>query len=401
MNIDKIIIAGTGCALADYLYTNVKFDSPGFLKYSSKNPGDGGLCPGKLVFLDDLEQYANRNYSVILTEICGNKSSDGFNIGGPGLVSLIHVSQMLPINEFEVRFYGCSGFDDIANLLVKLIKKTPLEISNYKPQSLRPTPFTHVFSDNTFDGGSGERTFLNNIGAAWDYVPEMIPDDFFNAHIVCFGGTALVPRLHDNLTSLLQKAKHHNCITIVNTVYDFRNEKDHPTKQWPLGCTERSLLLTDVLIMDSEEAMKISGKSALMDAANYFKGHQLSSFIITNGTKEIIAYSNGDLYKKMDISHFPVSKKIIDELQQNPSLKGDTTGCGDNFAGGIIANTASQLKSKRKGMLDIIEVLSWGVASGGFTCYYLGGTYFEKMPGEKLDRIQFYRSEYLGQINQK
>lgn len=401
MNTDKILISGTGSAIADYLYTNVKFDSQEFLKYSSKNPGDGGLCPGKLVFLDELEQFANKKYSEILGEITGKSSFDKFNIGGPGLVSLIHASQLLSPREFEVRFFGNAGNDIIADSIFNLLESTPLNISNYRSQSIKTTPFTHVFSDPDYDNGSGERTFVNNIGSAWDFTPEMLPNNFFDAHIVCFGGTALVPFIHDNLTSLLQKAKYHNCITIVNTVFDFRNENNHPTKPWPLGNTEKSLGLTDVLIMDSEEALKISGKSVLLDAAIYFKDHHLSSFIITNGTKEIIAYSNGDLYKKMDISYFPASQKIIDELQLNPALKGDTTGCGDNFAGGVIASTASQLKQKSKGMLDLIEALSWGIASGGFTCYYLGGTYFEKMPGEKLGRIQLYRSEYLDQINRK
>ena len=39
----KIIISGTGCALADYLYTGVQFTSPEFQKYLSKQSGDGGL----------------------------------------------------------------------------------------------------------------------------------------------------------------------------------------------------------------------------------------------------------------------------------------------------------------------------------------------------------------------
>ena len=69
MSTDKIIISGTGCALVDYLFTQVRFNSPGFLKYLSRNQGDGGLCPGKLVFLDELEKYSNREYPEILKEI--------------------------------------------------------------------------------------------------------------------------------------------------------------------------------------------------------------------------------------------------------------------------------------------------------------------------------------------
>jgi sugar/nucleoside kinase (ribokinase family) len=131
----------------------------------------------------------------------------------------------------------------------------------------------------------------------------------------------------------------------------------------------------------------------------YFSKHQVSSFLITNGTKEIIVYSNGAIFEKMDISSFPVSHKILTELQSDPHLKGDTTGCGDNFAGGVIANTAEQLKSKDRGKLDLIEALSWGVASGGFACYYLGGTFCEKKQGEKLEIIKSYQIDYLKQID--
>lgn len=401
MSTDKIFISGTGCALADYLYTNARFDSPGFLKYISKNPGDGGLSPGKLVFLDELEKYAGRKYSEILNDISNNAKFDSFNIGGPGLVSLIHASQMLPANEFEVRFFGCTGYDDTADSIFTLLKETPLDISNYKQLSKKATPFTHVFSDATFDGGHGERTFVNNIGAAWDYTPEMLGDDFFNAQIVCFGGTALVPQIHDHLTSLLRKAKLNDCITVVNTVFDFRNEKSHPALPWPLGDTEESLRMTDILIMDSEEALKISGKSSLKEAAEYFRDHKVPAFLITNGSKEVIAYANGTLFRKMDITGFSVSERVISELKSNPGLKGDTTGCGDNFAGGVIASIAQQLRSKKRGMFDLTDALSWGVASGGFACFYVGGTYYEKREGEKLEKVKSYQSEYLRQIELK
>jgi len=36
---------------------------------------------------------------------------------------------------------------------------------------------------------------------------------------------------------------------------------------------------------------------------------------------------------------------------------------------------------------DIIEASLWGVASGGFACFYVGGTWFEKNKGEKLREI--------------
>ena len=75
----------------------------------------------------------------------------------------------------------------------------------------------------------------------------------------------------------------------------------------------------------------------------------------------------------------PVSKKVKREMEQiEPNFR-DTTGCGDNFAGGIIAALASQMYSSGK-PCDIMEAVSWGIASGGFACLSVGGT----LCGEKF-----------------
>jgi len=39
------------------------------------------------------------------------------------------------------------------------------------------------------------------------------------------------------------------------------------------------------------------------------------------------------------------------------------------------------------------------VVSGGFACFYHGGTYYEDYPGEKAARIEPYLKSYLLQIN--
>jgi len=393
MNSNRVIISGTGCALADFLYTSVRFDSPGFIKYLSKQTGDGGLSPGKLVFTEELERFSDRHYPDILKDVCGNKSSDSFNIGGPSLVSLIHASQMLSGPGYEVRFYGAAGDDETSQKIFGLLKNTPLHTSNYKIISNKATAFTDVFSDPTYDEGHGERTFVNNIGASWDYTPEMLPDDFFSSDIVCFGGTALVPQIHDALTSLLKKAKQNRSITIVNTVFDFRNEKKNPDQPWPLGKSHESYKLIDILIMDREESLKISGKKSIEEAAGFFMGSGVGAFIITNGAGDIYAFSNGTLFEKRGLSKYPVSKKVTHEVKIN----GDTTGCGDNFVGGAIASLAWQIKSGRRDQFSLQELLSWAVASGGFACSYVGGTFLERSPGEKLRHIKEYREDYLKQ----
>jgi len=396
----KIIISGTGCALADFLYNNVSFNSPVFKKYISKRPGDGGLNPGKLVFTEELEKFTNLNYQQIIKSLIKNRFPDAFNIGGPSLVSLIHASQLLDDLQFEVKFYGMTGNDEIAKKIFKILSKTPLNILNYHKTNNSSSPFTHVLSDPDFDNGNGERTFINNIGAASEFTPEYLDESFFNSQITCFGGTALVPKIHDNLTELLEKAKYHNCITLVNTVYDFRNEKRNPGKPWPLIKSINHLKLIDILIMDAEESMKISGQPNINLAADFLKEVKVPCFIITNGANDLLAWSGGGLFRRTELIQLPVSEKVKAKLNSNNILKGDTTGCGDNFVGGVIASLAWQIKTKKKGSFDLIEAISWGIASGGFCCFYMGGVYNEMFSGEKKIIIQEIQAEYLGQLHE-
>jgi mannitol-1-phosphate 5-dehydrogenase len=399
MSSKKIIISGTGCALGDFLYNGVSFDNTSFIRFLSKKTGDGGLSPGKLVFTEEIEKFSDCSYSEILKEIVGDRFPVTFNVGGPSLVSLIHASQMLDSAEYEVKYFGMAGKDDIAGKIFDIVRRTPLNISNYESAGIKTSPFTDVFSDPGYDNGHGERTFVNNIGAAWEYSPDMLTDDFFDSHIVCFGGTALVPQIHDNLTPLLSRAKSNNCITVVNTVFDFRNEKKHPGKPWPLGTNDLSYKLIDILIMDCEEALRISGQSIIGNAAEFFASTEVSSFIITNGANNIIFWSRGSLFKKTDITQLPVSKRIKDLIKSKPVQEGDTTGCGDNFAGGIIASVAWQMKTRSQGQFDLIDAVSWGIASGGFTCLIVGGTYLEKAPEEKFIKVRELQEKYMKQIS--
>jgi sugar/nucleoside kinase (ribokinase family) len=394
MSDGKFIISGTGCALADYLYPGLSFNAPQFAAYLSRETGDGGLSPGKLVFTEELEKFAGKPYLDILKELTGGADPSTFNIGGPGLVSLIHAAQLLESQKYEVRFFGMTGTDDTATRIMDMVKQTPLQVANYRQGSSRATPFTDVFSDPNYDNGHGERTFVNNIGAAWDYSPDNLSEQFFESRIVCFGGTALVPQIHDNLTQLLRKAKKNHCITVVNTVYDFRNEKNNPGKPWPLVEEPRDYALIDVLIMDKEEALKISGKDTIRDAARYFEETGVSSFFITNGAESVTLYSDGEFFNWFPVQSFPVSQKV----KECSNRTGDTTGCGDNFAGGLIASLAEQLSQDKMQNPDLMEALAWAVASGGFACYYYGGTWFEQCAGQKRELVLPYRQDYLEQI---
>jgi sugar/nucleoside kinase (ribokinase family) len=392
---DKIIVSGTGCCLVDVLYNNIDFTSDAIRQYLSKERGDGGLSPGKLVFQEEFEEFSSIKLDSFINGITGGRKSDKINIGGPSIVSLINAAQLTDRGKCEVRYYGRAGNDINGKYLVSALRKTPVVLNDFKLIENR-TPSTIVLSDPSYDNGHGERMFINSIGAAWNYFPDELDNDFFDSDIVVFGATALVPNIHDNLTSLLKKSKSRGSITIVNTVFDFRNEKANPSKRWPLGEDDRSYEFTDILITDKEEALRLSGESDINGAIKFFLEKRVSSFIITNGSSDIITYSDGSFFNSSPVTLLPVSKAVRNELKTYSG--GDTTGCGDNFVGGVIASVVNQ-SGIGTSKFDLKEACSWGIVSGGFACFYMGGTYFEEKPGEKMARIKPYYDSYRKQIS--
>jgi len=381
----------------DRLYTGVDFHGTGFQKYISRTKGDGGLTPGKLVFTEEFEQYAGVPYAQAIEEIVGSREPDSYNIGGPAIVPLIHAAQLHPERNVSVYFYGALGQDETADKILEIIRKTPVDPRGYRKTS-GISPFTDVFSDPDWDNGNGERAFINHIGAAWNCTPESLDDAFWKGDIILFGGTALVPNLHDNLTELTGRCRDKDRITLVTTVFDFRNEKRDPQGRWPLGRSEETFRNTDLLILDREEAIRISGADTIEDSLLFFKEIGTGACIITQGAEPIWLYSTGGLFKPQSALTLPISEAVGVELKNYPERRGDTTGCGDNFAGGIIASIAEQLLHEYRGRLDIIEACAVGVASGGFTCFYTGGTFVENRAGEKLKGLKPFIELYRKQI---
>jgi sugar/nucleoside kinase (ribokinase family) len=390
----KTIISGVGCCLVDILYTDISFSDELFRPYLSVHTGDGGLDPGRLVFVEEFEAFSKDKLSDFIEKITLGKAAEKINIGGPSIVALINAAQILDAKHFEVRYYGYAGNDENGVFLMDQLKRMPVNIDHLHTSHL-PTPNTLVLSDPNYDHGAGERLFINSIGAAWDVSPDDLDKDFYGSDIVVFGATALTPHIHDHLDALLFKAKTNGCTTVVNTVFDFRNEKKDPFGKWPLGETDESYRYIDLLIMDYLEALRLSGTKNIDKACDFFMKNGCASFIITNGSNDIYAFSDGRLFNQRKLTRLPVSAEVVKTLKLN--TEGDTTGCGDNFAGGVIASLARQSAVQKP---DIVEACSWGVVSGGFSCFYVGGTYTESYANEKLTKLHSLYMNYKKQISE-
>jgi len=249
-------------------------------------------------------------------------------------------------------------------------------------------------------------------------LPEEVDESFYDSDICVFGGTALVPRIHQGLSGMLKKAKEKGCLTVVNTVYDFLNEKENPAQRWPMGDGDEAYRFIDLLIVDHEEALRLSGSKDIPTAISFFAEKGAGAVLVTNGARDVYLWADSPLFGKVPMQTLPVSAAVGKALKEG--RKGDSTGCGDNFAGGVIASIAKQLSHvsplSRRGVggealnsqfsilnsqlstlnsqLSLIESTKWGIVSGGFACFYYGGTYIEKKEGEKLTLLQELYDQY-------
>lgn len=392
----SVRISVMGCCLVDYLYSPVDFTGDAFLSYASRVPGDGGLEPGKLVFVEDLEAFSGTGEDKFLADLSGCGDPVTVNVGGPAIVAAINAAQILG-DDGKVSFFGVYGDDHVGDTLRKLLAGFPVDLDRFS-RIKGSSPCTFVLSDPGYNDGFGERTFINRIGTSWSIKPQDIPDDFFASDILFFGATAVLPHIHQALDILLKMGRDAGAINIVSTVFDFINEKKDPASRWPLGSGDRSYTLTDLLVTDREEALRLSGRSSLTPAGEFFIEKGLKAFVITQGAEDVYLYSSGARFRQTRPRYLPVSERVKREIREGKAACGDTTGCGDNFAGGVLASVAMQLGDDGTGKPDLTEACAWGTASGGFACFSMGGAFPESEPGEKRKLLEDYFGNYLAQI---
>jgi len=378
----RIKISGVGCSLLDMIYTDIDFGGRAFCRLASKKPGDGGLVPAGLVFGEDLERFANTELRTIVKSITGKSGPDSVNLGGPAIAALVNTAQLCFDREIEIQFFGVRDSDAIGRHIAGFLAQTTVNIDHYLV-SEGMSPATTVLCDPAYGGGIGERSFINTIGVASKYGTEDLDDAFFDADLLFFGATAIVPEIHAHLDVLLGRGKAGGCLNVVATVYDFRSENHNPGGPWPLVGADAAYAHIDLLIMNGLEACKISGEPDPAGAVRYFGERGVGTVLVTRGPDPVLAYSDGSLFAAMEPTFLPVCERPRAELLAGDHSKGDTTGCGDNFAGGLLADLGIQLQSKSAGHLDLHRACAWGICSGGLASTYAGGVYAESRLGEK------------------
>ena len=298
---------------------------------------------------------------------------NSYSLGGASVVSLAHAAQVLG-KRSQTSFFGVRGNDEAADFIESYIKKIP-----FKGYCLVKKDFPAEEAANHF-------------------CPEDLPDGFFNANIVAFGGTALVPKIHANLTGLLKKARDANAITMVNLISGSPAGIAMPGKKCPLGANDDAYPYIDVLVANKETAVKTSGAVSVKEAIHWFISRGTGAIIVTDGRHSISFTAVKGIFSPMELSYLPVCQEIERELAAHPGRCGDSAGCGYNFAGGVLADIAEQLTVTPKGKLDMRESVIQGIATGGFALFTTGGIYYESGIGEKRNRLTQYLEAYCRQL---
>lgn len=97
---------------------------------------------------EELEKFYGRPYDEILDELTGSSVPDTFNVGGPSLVYIIHASQMLSIDYFDVNFFGMAGNNETAGKILSIVLSTPLKINNSLALQTVRKPFVSTISNS-------------------------------------------------------------------------------------------------------------------------------------------------------------------------------------------------------------------------------------------------------------
>lgn len=113
---------------------NIDFNSETFKKFQSKSPGDGGINPGHLSFVDALQHYAGISLNEIRKIQGWNRQPDKCNLGGPCVVALVNAAQLTNKNDGKknVKYFGAIAEDKAGQSILSFLRKTPVDISNYK-----------------------------------------------------------------------------------------------------------------------------------------------------------------------------------------------------------------------------------------------------------------------------
>jgi len=386
-------ISGVGCCVLDALYDVPPGEGEARMaRYLSRQRGDGGLLRGAAVLRRALEAQAGRPADQLVAEIAGGAPAK-LKLGGVAAAAAIAAAQLLLGEGVEVRLYGNLSDDEDGALVRRLLAQTPVSTDRMGSRAGR-FPRTYILNDRD-PRGHLERSFICETGTspALALAPAELDRDFFESEVTLFSAMWWEPRLHADLTRLLRECKRAGSITVVTTAFD--PSRGSVRGRWALGDSDEAYRYIDALVMDRAEALLHSGEAKLGPALDFYRRAGVGACAVTQGVEPVHYWARGGTFLPAE-GQLPVPVAILRDKERGTLPTGDSVGCGDNFAGGVVASIALQLRAGRS--LSLPEAVLLGNLAGGIASTHSGGVLLERRPGEKRSLVERYRRPYREQL---
>lgn len=240
----------------------------------------------------------------------------------------------------KAAFVGRVGTDGFGDYLLASLQQKGVETGLVKRDPSSCSSATVVMID-----GSGERTFLHQVGANASTCEEDV--DFsriaaLNAKALHWGGPAIMPRLDgEAMGRVFARAQSQGLRTSMDTCYDGNG-------RW-LPLIEASLPHLDLVFSSYEEACYYTGRTDTEAIADFYLGYGVKIAVIKLGA--------GGFFIKSADSAVRLPAHQVQVL--------DTTGAGDAFCGGFLYGWLQSWDLERCGRL--------ANAVGGLTVQQMGG----------------------------
>lgn len=206
---------------------------------------------------------------------------------------------------------------------------------------------------------NGERDFYFSRGADGQLrIEEVNRIDLNKTTILHFGSaTAFLPGpLQETYHYLLEKAVSQGKYISFDPNYRHLLFADHLDTF--IGQSWTFLEQCNFFKVSDEEALLLTGKKSVSDAAQYFRERTKSIFAITLG-------------KEGTLLGLPTSMETVPSISVQPK---DTTGAGDAFVGAVLYQLSVVDTVKRNQLTrdEWIKIIANGNKAGARTCEYLG-----------------------------
>lgn len=266
-------------------------------------------------------------------------------LGGSGAIMACGAARL----GLSVAIAGRVGDDHAGRFMREALASRGVDTDALRVDPDLPTPLTVIVTRGD------DRAMLTAGGALAATTAGDVPAELLaSSRHVHVSSYFLMPKLADGLPELLRRARRHGATTSLDT-------NDDPAGRWQVAPSVLSQI--DILLPNAAEAMRLSGATAVVDAAEALAAHG-PLVAVKNGAAGALCHTGPTLSRTNGIRVSPV----------------DTVGAGDSFDAGFVA-------AKLRGMSDQ-QALDVAAVCGALSTMASGGTASQPTWEDVMSHVQ-------------